>query len=73
MALTARDFNAIAEELNIQRQNTATKIGLQTWSNCVHSVARGLSKTNPRFDYYRFVDACNAERPKGKKPDSSGI
>ena len=61
MALTKKDFEAIAKELNAVMPSTWS-IDAPAFYSAVEAVARGLRTTNPNFNTGRFIDTATKER-----------
>lgn len=59
--MTKKDYIVIARALNKVGKNTPVQ-KKQQWQaimNVVIALGQELQEDNPRFDYHRFVEACN--------------
>jgi hypothetical protein len=60
--LTKQHFEIIAAEIKAGQARvitpTSTPDEYHGYTQAVHAVARALIRINPRFNEYRFVEAC---------------
>ena len=57
--MTRKDYVLLAHALHsVQPDYARTELERNQWYKCVHAVADALKGENPRFDWDRFVTAC---------------
>ena len=60
--MTRKDYQLIADALNANKPHElATEIEKSRWAGILYDLGQALKSDNPRFDYGRFREACNAE------------
>lgn len=68
--MTRKDYILLAQALHIAKpvepinragyEPMTQQARVNQWNNDVHNIASKLKAENPRFQYDRFVDACEA-------------
>jgi hypothetical protein len=61
--ISRKHFQMIANELR-ESKPLKSRYSTAQWELDVESVAKALSKMNPRFDMNRFIETCGIEKEK---------
>lgn len=67
--MTAKDYRLIAAALHRSKPESDDRSAedrLHAWHHIANTCAHSLAADNPRFDFDRFIDACNGSL-RGKR------
>lgn len=59
--MTKKDFEMIAKVLRDSKPDCCEAEEREQWSDVVFNFMKCLQKTNPRFDWKRFLAACGMD------------